>query len=107
MPPEYDANLRLGEANPKPMGQRVPNPLHERIEELCDIVYAGKHGRPTKMRMLAALLLGAPTDAPTLQRMLLAYDAATVGECPALPGRTTAKVVKYPERKSGPRGRHN
>jgi hypothetical protein len=107
LPPEYDAELRLAEADPKPMGQRVPNPLHERIEELCDVVYAEKHGRPTKMRMLAALLLGAPTNATILQKMLLAYDAATVSECPAIPKRAEGKVVEYPERKSGPRGRHN
>jgi hypothetical protein len=104
---KYDAELRLTEADPKPMGQRVPNPLHERIEELCDLVYAKKYGRPTKMRMLAALLLGAPTDATVLQEMLLAYDAATVAECPAIPERGKGEVVEYPERKSGPRGPHS
>jgi hypothetical protein len=88
------------------MGQRVPNPLHERIEELCDVVYAAKHGRPTKMRMLAALILGAPTDAAVLLRMLREYDGATVADCPAIPERAKGEVVEYPERKSGPRGPH-
>jgi hypothetical protein len=101
--PSYDPNQRLIEADPKALGQRIPNPLHERIEELCDVVYRAGNVRPTKVRMLAALLLAAPTDAATLDDLLRSYDAATVADAPVAPDRAGGNVIQFPERKSGPR----
>ncbi len=107
MSPIYDPNQRLTEADPKPLGQRIPNPLHERVDELCDVVYGAGHARPTKVRMLAALLLAASTDPAVLDELLRAYDRATVGDALVVSDRVEGTVIQFPERKSGPRsGRH-
>jgi hypothetical protein len=103
MSPSYDRNHRLIEADPRPLGQRIPNPLHERVDELCDVVYRAGHARPTKVRMLAAVLLAAPTDPATLDALLRAFDRATVGDALVAPGRADGNVIRLPERKSGPR----
>ena len=103
MSPSYDRNQRLTEADPKPLGQRIPNPLHERIDELCDAVYRARHARPTKVKMLAALLLAAPTDPAILVELLQSFDGATVGDALVAPERAEGNVIKFPERKSGPR----
>lgn len=103
MSPSYDRNQRLTEADPKPLGQRIPNPLHERIDELCDVVYQARHARPTKVRMLAAILLAAPTDPAILDELLRTYDGAIVGDALVEPERADGKVIQFPERKSGPR----
>jgi hypothetical protein len=104
MSPSYDRNQRLTEADPKPLGQRIPNPLHERIDELCDVVYRARHARPTKVRMLAAILLAAPTDPAILVELLRTFDGATVGDALVEPERVDGNVIQFPERKSGPRG---
>lgn len=104
MSPRYDRNQRLTEADPKPLGQRIPNPLHERIDELCDVVYLARHARPTKVRMLAALILAAPTDPAILVEVLQTFDGATVGDALVAPKRADGNVIEFPERKSGPRG---
>jgi hypothetical protein len=105
MSPSYDPKQRLTEADPKPLGQRIPNPLHERVDELCDAVYRAGNIRPTKVRMLAALILAAPTDPRALDRLLRAFDSATVGEAVVAPQRSDSNVIQFPERKSGPRSR--
>jgi hypothetical protein len=103
MSPTYERGQRLIEADPKPLGQRVPNPLHERIEELCEVVYQSGHARPSKVKMLAALILAAPTDAATLGSALRAYDAATVEDALLAGQRVEGNVITFPVRKSGPR----
>lgn len=105
MSPNYDPDQRLTEADPKPLGQRIPNPLHERVDELCDAVYRAGNARPTKVRMLAALILAAPTDAETLDDLLRAFDGATVGDALVATDRAVGNVIQFPERKSGPRSR--
>lgn len=106
MSPRYKSQMRLHEADPKPLGQRVPKPLHERVEELCELLYAAGYSRPTKAKMVAALLLGAPTDPAVLSQLLHDYDAASVGACPLDPSKAESKTITYPERNSGPRGPH-
>lgn len=100
---EYDANARLIEADPKPLGQRVPEPLHARLIELCDLVYeAGEHHRPTKAEMVAALILAAPEDPARLVELLRGYGRARVADAPV--GRSEeGDVVVFPQRTSGPR----
>lgn len=104
MPRNFDPNSRLIEANPVPLGQRVPEPLHERVEQLCDLAYeAGEPRRPTKQQMVAALLFGAPTDADELVKLLRRYGRAKVAD--ALPRSEAAPgdVIELPKRRSGPR----
>jgi hypothetical protein len=105
MSPVYEPNQRLTEADPKPLGQRIPNPLHERVDELCDVVYRAGGARPTKVRMLAALILAAPTDPSTLDDLLRTFDGATVRDALVAPQRSSGNVIQFPERKSGPRHR--
>jgi hypothetical protein len=99
----FDPEVRLCEADPKTLGQRLPKPLHERIEELCELLYAAGKARPTKVKMLSALILGAPIDVDTLDQMLRTYDAAKVYDCPITKPSKGSEVV-YPDRTSGPRG---
>jgi hypothetical protein len=101
--PEFLPGARLVEADPKPLGQRVPAPLHERVEALCDRVYESGRRRPAKADMVAALLLAASSDPEVLSRALDHYYGARVqhallGDRPG-PG----EVVTFPQRKSGPR----
>lgn len=87
-----------------PLGQRVPEPLHQRIEELCDLVYeAGEPQRPTKQQMVAALLLGAPTKADELVELIRRYGRATVADALVVAEARVGTVVELPKRKSGPR----
>src|SRR4051812_25033323 len=89
----------------KPLGQRVPEPLHERIEQLCDLVYdAGESHRPSKMEMLAAVLLGAPTEPDQLVDLVRRYGRATVKDAMVQPSVGSGEVIELPTRKSGPRG---
>jgi hypothetical protein len=103
--PNLQPNDRLIEANHAPLGQRVPEPLHERVKQLCDLAYeAGVVPRPSKMQMIAALLLGAPSDADEVVELLRKYGQATVAD--ALVKRTSpGSVIQLSERKSGPRRR--
>ncbi len=105
MTPRFDAELRLSEADPKTLGQRLPKPLHERIEELCDLLYAEGRARPSKVKMISALILSAPADVEALDQMVRAYDAAKVCDCPLIEPPEKSEVV-YPDRKPGPRGPH-
>lgn len=101
MAPQYNRDQRLSEADPKALGQRVPLPLHERIDELCDLLYDAKHARPTKVKMLAALVLAAPVDTTKLNQMLRRYDAATVADALVAGRAGKGKRVAFPERKPG------
>jgi len=107
MPPNFDPSDRLVEANPMPLGQRVPEPLHERVEQLCDLAYkAGEPRRPTKQQMVAALLFGAPTNADELVELLHRYGRATVADALLRSETTAGDVIQLPKRKSGPRSPH-
>lgn len=87
-----------------PLGQRVPEPLHERVEQLCDLAYeAGEPRRPTKQQMVAALLFGAPTDAEELVELLHRYGRATVADALIGSEAPAGDVIELPTRKSGPR----
>jgi hypothetical protein len=99
----FKASDRLLEASPKPLGQRVPEPLHVRLLDLCDLVYAsGETRRPTKAEILGAMILAAPEDPAALVAMLNAYGRADVGS--ALVGsRKGADVVRFERRLPGPR----
>jgi len=96
------AGDRLLEADPKALGQRVPEPLHRRLLDLCDLVYeAGQPQRPTKADMLAALILAAPEDPGALVDLLQRYGRAQVRD--ALIAVPEGEVVEFAERTSGPR----
>ena len=103
MSPKYDCDQRLTEADPKPLGQRVPSPLHERVDDLCDVVYRAGHARPTKFKMLAALVLAAPTEPAILDELLRRFDRATMRDSLVFPERVKRNVIHFSERKSGPR----
>ena len=99
----FKASERLLEASPQPLGQRVPEPLHVRLLDLCDLVYAsGETRRPTKAEMLGALILAAPEEPTRLVEMLDAYGRADVGSALVGP-RKGAEVVRFERRSSGPR----
>jgi hypothetical protein len=104
MPTSFRPNDRLVEANPMPLGQRVPEPLHERVEQLCELAYdAGEPRRPTKQQMVGALLLAAPTDADELVELLRRYGRATVADALLEIETQPGSVIELPKRKSGPR----
>lgn len=99
----FKATDRLIEASPKALGQRVPEPLHARLIQLCDAVYeSGEPHRPTKADLLAALILAAPEDPGALIEMLRRYGRAQVAEA-SLGAPTDAAVVEFAPRNSGPR----
>jgi hypothetical protein len=96
---------RLVDVEKAPLGQRVPAPLHDRIEKLCDLAYeGGEPRRPSKMEMIAALLLASPTDTSALRNLLREYGEATVAT--ALPWSSATDpgaVIELRKRTSGPR----
>jgi hypothetical protein len=95
---------RLVEATAKPLGQDVPEPIHERLKQLCDLVYeAGEPRRPTKQEMVAAVIFGSPTTPEELIDLLRRYGRATVADA-FLPSQApTGSVISLPKRTSGPR----
>jgi hypothetical protein len=103
MSPTYSIDQRLTEADPTTLGQRVPKPLHERVEELCDLLYGAKYARPSKAKLLAALVFDAPTDVKALNRIVRRYERASVGDALVSDRRVKEGRVKLPVRKSGPR----
>lgn len=104
MTPPFRRDDRLVTANPQPLGQRVPEPLHTRVEQLCDRAHAaGELRRPTTMEMVAAILLAASTDPQELRQMLHQYGAATVADALVEETGDDENVVELPRRKSGPR----
>jgi len=99
----FNAADRLIEAEPKALGQRVPEPLHRRLIDLCDAVYeAGEPHRPTKADMLAALILAAPEDPVSLLEILRQYGKAQVGDA-MLTQSDEGDVIELTPRTSGPR----
>ena len=104
MPPDLDPAERLIETPLEPLGQRVPAPLHERLDRLCDIAYeAGESRRPTKMQMVGALIFGGPSDPAELVELLRRYGRATVGESMIETTIPAGSVIELPPRRSGPR----
>jgi hypothetical protein len=99
---------RLVESDFKPLGQRVPEAIHRRVEHLCELAFqAGERREPSKMEMLAALLLGCPTDPQELRRLLRAYGDATVATALPWAVEEGAEVIDLPARRSGPRSRRS
>lgn len=99
----FRASDRLIEAEPKALGQRVPEPLHRRLIELCDAVYeGGEPHRPTKADMLAALIFAAPEDPTKLVEILQRYGKARVGDA-VLTRSDNGDVIEFAPRTSGPR----
>ena len=94
---------RLIEAEPKKaLGQRLPEPLHRRLLELCDLVYeSGQPQRPTKADLLGALILAAPEDPEVLIELLQRYGKADVRQ--AFVDSPEDSVLELVERTSGPR----
>ncbi|MEJ7787210.1 MAG: hypothetical protein WKF96_20610 [Solirubrobacteraceae bacterium] len=104
MPPKIPPDSRLVDVEDAPLGQRVPAPLHDRIAWLCDVAYeAGEPRRPSKMEMVAALLLGSPTDGQALRQLLKALGEATVAD--ALPASKSkpGELIQLDTRTPGPR----
>lgn len=104
MPLNFDRNARLSEVKGRSLGTDMPVPLHERIDELCDLVYKAGRERPSKKKMLAALVLGATTDTEALDELLRAYERAKVQDALVAP-QEDAEIVAFPERRSGPRAK--
>jgi hypothetical protein len=102
--PDFNRDQRLLEAASSGLGQRVPEPLHARVEGLCELVYGAGHDRPTKARMIAALMLAARPDVEELVSALAAYDRATVRDA-VLDDASGGSVISLPRRKSGPHSR--
>jgi hypothetical protein len=94
---------RLKEARDRGLGADIPVPLHERVEGLCNLVYKAGYDRPTKGKMVAALLLGATDDPEELDELLRAYDRARVREAIVGEQEIEGNVVTFPQRSRGPR----
>lgn len=101
--PSHPLTERLREADPQPLGQRVPHPLHERVEALADRLYEGGGDRPTKAKLVAAILLAAPTDPTELRRLVARYESALVKDALIGTEEIEGDAVVYPERRPGPR----
>lgn len=99
--PEYAPDDRLREAHQAGLGQRIPEPLHTRVDQLCDLVYDTGRERPGKAKMIAALLLAAEPDAVALTSALDNYDRARIRD--ALLDASDDAPVQLPARRSGPR----
>jgi|tagenome__1003787_1003787.scaffolds.fasta_scaffold20684483_2 hypothetical protein len=102
MSQKFDLNERLNEARERSVGVQMPVPLHERVDQLCDLLHDTGHRRPSKREMLSALVLAAPTDADELEAMLRAYHGAYVRDA-LVAESATGDVVEFPRRRSGPR----
>ncbi len=86
------------------VGVDMSVPLHERLEELCELVHDGGYAWPSKKKMLAALVLGSTTSAEELDKLLRAYDRGRVGDA-LVTSKPEGSVVEFPHRRSGPRRR--
>src|SRR4051794_27830854 len=92
----------LDETRERGVGVGMPIALHERIDELCNLMREAGYAKPSKKKMLSALVLGSPTDAEELDALVRAYDRARVKH--ALVAATPkGNVVEFPTRSSGPR----
>jgi hypothetical protein len=104
MPPKLQVGARLDATTQRTVGVDMPVALHERIEQLCDRVHDGGYARPSKRKMLAALVLASPTAATELDRLLRSYDGACVGDT-LVTVKPKGNVVQFPKRRPGPRAR--
>lgn len=102
MSPKFNLDDRLAAVESRALGSAIPLPLHERLDQLCEVVYAARYARPPIRKMIAALILAAPNDAQQLQRLLQAFDAALVQDA-LLSSEGGTNIVEFPRRKSGPR----
>lgn len=102
MTPQFDIHERLDEAKERGVGVNMPVPLHERIDQLCELVYQAGLARPTKRKMLAALVLGCATEVDELDQLLRQYDQAHVRDA-LVTATPEGSVVDFPRRASGPR----
>jgi hypothetical protein len=102
MSPKFELEERLDEAKQRGVGVDMAVPLHERIDELCERVYEAGHARPSKRKMLAALVLASPTNPAELDTLLRDYDRARVRDA-LVASPADGTVVELPNRKSGPR----
>ena len=84
------------------VGVGMPIPLHERIDELCDVMRKAGYARPSKKKMLSALVLGSPTGAAQLDALVRTYDAARVKDAVVV-AKAKGNVIEFPTRSSGPR----
>jgi hypothetical protein len=98
----FNTGDRLEAVRHRSVGVDLPLPLHERIDELCQVVYDATYDRPPIRKMLAALVLAAPADASKLQQLLDTYQRACVSDSLVLT-RSADGIVEFPDRKSGPR----
>jgi hypothetical protein len=100
--PDLNLDQRLSAAPTAGLGQRVPEAIHTRVEELRNLVYGAGHDRPTKAKMIAAILLAATPDAEQLAATLASYDRAYVRDA-LLSEQSQGQVVSLPSRTPGPR----
>lgn len=95
---------RLVEVTVRQLGQRIPEPLHQRLGELCDLVYEdGAPRRPTKEDLIAAIILGAPEDPAQLKAMLDTYGRALVRDAFLDIAVSDTAVIELAPRTPGPR----
>jgi hypothetical protein len=100
----FNATDRLVDAHKEQLTGRVPEPLHERLEQLCDAAYdAGETRRPGKAEMLAAVILASPTAPQDVVDMFRNYGKATVVDAFLPSQQPTGAAVTLPTRTSGPR----
>lgn len=102
MSPRFEVDERLDEVRQRGVGVEMPVPLHERVEQLCELMYEAGCARPSKRKMLAALVLGAPANAEELDRLVRAYDRARVRDA-LVSVEPEGSIVAFPRRRSGPR----
>ncbi len=103
MAPGFDLNERLRESKDRGLGVDIPVPLHERVDALCELVYDAGYDRPSKGKMVAALLLAAADDPKTLDELLRAYDRGRVKDSLVGEPEIEGNVVRFPQRGRGPR----
>lgn len=100
---DFNLDQRLNRARDRGLGIDVPIPLHERVDALCEIVYDAGYERPTKSKMIAALLLAATDEPEQLDKLLRAYDRARVEDSIAGKQAVEGNIVTFPQRRRGPR----
>jgi hypothetical protein len=100
----FNPGDRLVDAHKEQLTGRIPEPLHERLDQLCDLAYeAGEPRRPGKAEMLAAVILASPTTPQEVRDMFRDYGNAKVVDAFLPSKQPTGSVVTLPERTSGPR----
>jgi hypothetical protein len=99
----FNANDRLVDALHRPLGPQIPEPLHKRLDQMCEAAYeAGETRRPTKAEMVAAILLGSPTEGAEIVELLHQYGKAKVADALLPSDQPAGEVITLERRKSGP-----